>query len=328
VFVQRLGPRRTRVVAQIFAAALGAIPALVFLLPVLLKQHPDLVKQRLQAVIDHPAFAALGRAGRGAPLELVLLFLLTAAVTAVVARQLAQVFVLGAQESAIRPAPTRTPTAHRWREGLWPVVLRKEFRLIARSPIVYSQVLPTLVPLLIFAGVFIKTNDWVVVAPMALYLSGTLALVFGTCSAQGEMGWDLIHLSATPERRVRALKVAVCVAIALVPVYGAVLVLMIIGRPGLALITAVASLPGTIASGWVVIATIQPSARQDVFKPPTGRALAYQLITITLAMFGAGGVALLGAGSTGFGLFALGVLLLGSLACVTLVEPDPIDAAA
>ena len=141
-------------------------------------------------------------------------------------------------------------------------------------------------------------------------------------AAAGEVGWDLVRQSAVPELRVYVLKTVVTVLLALTPLLIPWIWLAVAGRPGLALLSLFTALVCGSATAWLGVCTTKPSPRQDVFPQAKGKSLVLQMAGMMLSMVAAAAVGLVAADFVGLGLAILGVLLLGALACFTLVEPD------
>jgi len=328
VLVRWLGLRRGKLTAQTVYLLVALAPMGIMLLPAVAPAGGQSDFKALLRLLGHPIWTIPGRASQGDPLALAGLGLLATGLVAGTAWLLGRTFVTGAQESAVRATPRRD-RPHRWSEGLGEVIFRKELRLIARHPLILSQLLPLTVVIFLMGLVVIHvSHDTRQLAPLILYWCGVGPLQLSVFAAAGEVGWDLVRQSAVPPARVRFVKVVVCLLLSLSLTLPMLVWLAFSGHPGLTALTAAVALICATTAVWLGVATTQPSPRQDVITPPKGRALWLQLSGAVLAMLGATGVALIAYEQVGFGVFFLVVLLLGVLACFTLVDPEPAETAA
>ena len=324
--VRLFGVRRGRFVGQLVAISLAVAPLSVMLLPTVLspaRQKAGLAL--LPQLIRHPIVESLGRAAQGGLVELAGLVALAAVVAGLAARLMARTFQAGAQEITFTPGARRL-RPHRWVDGLLRALVWKEVRLLTRHPMVLNALLPISL-LVAVAGVVIVGKTGVrALAPVTIYWSGLVTLQLAVFAAAGEVGWDLVRQSAVPELRVYILKTVVTVLLALTPLLVPWIWLALAGHPGLALLSGFTALVCGSATAWLGVCTTQPSPRQDVFPQAKGKSLVLQMAGMTLTMVAAAAVGLVGADFVALGLAILGVLLLGALACFTLVEPDLLKA--
>ena len=324
--VRLFGVRRGRFAGQLLAISLAVAPLSVMLLPTVLspaRQKAGLAL--LPPLIHHPFVESLGRAAQGGLPELAGLVALAAVVAGITARLMARTFQAGAQEITVNPG-ARRQRPHRWVEGLLRALIWKEVRLLTRHPMVLNALLPISL-LVTVAGVVIVGKTGVrALAPVTIYWSGLVTLQLAVFAAAGEVGWDLVRQSAVAELRVYVLKAVVTVLLALTPLLVPWIWLAVAGHPGLALLFGFTALVCGSATAWLGVCTTRPSPRQDVFPQAKGKSLVLQMAGMTLTMVAAAAVGLVGADFVGLGLAILGVLLLGALACFTLIEPDLLKA--
>lgn len=157
--VRTVGIRRTRVLAQVLGAVVGA---LFFLLSQVYANSGGPMQQRVARWIDSHAAAGgtfgpnnplwlPGRAVLGEPLPLLAIALAGLAAFAFTVHFTHGFFVRGMQQAVSRvnnAAPPRGGPRYRFGRGLAMTVIRKEWKLIARDPQLISQVLLQLLYLL------------------------------------------------------------------------------------------------------------------------------------------------------------------------------------
>jgi ABC-2 type transport system permease protein len=226
--VKWIGVRRTRTVAQILGALVGASVFLGFQLfnnagsrirDTLMKMVTPLFQQGgildEQSLIWLPAHALLGSLSGGVAFIAIALGLF-----AFTSRLSHRFFVLGVQQasgviasgviSSTRKkdrAKKPASTAHRFRDGVVPNVLVKEWRLIARDPQLISQVLMQLLYMVPLAFVVFKNAGWMTGTAAAItYFSASLtgALIWITVSAEDAP--DLLRASPAKSATIRVAK--------------------------------------------------------------------------------------------------------------------------
>lgn len=320
--VRWLGLRRARVTVQVLAALLGAVIFLATQVPRMLPARQGRAfYQQLLNVAHHPAFTVLGRAGRGEPLPLIGLVLATVGIATWATRRMAQTFIAGTQDaSAITTRRRRTGAPYRWQEGLTRVTLRKDLRLIIRDPLLLAQVLPSafyVIPALVGFG---RGSGLATIAPLTVMLMGQFSLLLTAVAAAGEEGWDLIHMSPSPEIRLRVAKMLA--GMSLPVALGALLCLAlgVLGHPWLALATLVTATAIAAGCSWLQVTDIRPTPRKDILRKRGGRSIGRGLVSGFLILVGALGLGVVTRGYLLVGSALLGVAFLTVLGCFALVE--------
>ena len=247
-----LGPRRTRFIAQVVAAIVGAV-FVIGVQAVSIFTYGNLSRLdafRSQAVMDIapdidspfwlPARAAMGDVP-ALLLVLVLAFGLLALAVAVASRR----FGLYATAAAsLGMGPVRQKRRHFFREASPAAALRrKEWMLLARDPWLMSQTLMQilyLIPpgLLLWRNFASQTGALAMLAPVLVMAAGQLAGGLAWLAISGEDAPDLVATAPVPWRAlVRAKIEAVIGAVALV--LAPVILVLALASPATALITAV-----------------------------------------------------------------------------------------
>jgi len=326
--VRWFGPARARLVAMVLAAVLSASLSLVSLVPMLVSKAKFVELQRAFVhAAQHPAFAAVADANRGAPLPLAALALVVAGAVALTVRLLARTFVSGLQATNIALARRRR-SAHRWTEGLTLAGMRKDFRLIARSPMLVMQLLPVTLMLAPASLIFFKLAGFRCLPPVALFIAAMLSFSFAEVASAGEVGWDLVRLSPASEPRLRRIKMAACMALPLALAAALSVWVAVAGRPGMALVTLVTSAVCAAGCAWVGVVTIKPSPRYDLVQAPNPSYDLRSLYMMVILFPGATGLALVSFDHYALGIPFVGATLLCVLGCFTLLEPRPAEALA
>jgi ABC-2 type transport system permease protein len=320
--VRLLGVRRGKFAAQLLSVVCSVAPAVAFMVPALLSPAAQAWARRLGvSLLKQPAFAWLGAAAQGGVVQLLALAFVTVVLLAASGKLLAQTFLAGTQEMTARAAGPRRLRPHKWTEGLARAILGKELRVLRRHPLLLSALLPTALTVGLAGLICLKVGDVRVIAPLSLYWAGLMTLQLAVFAASSEVGWDLVRLSAVPSSRILRLKLGISVLFALGPLLPAWIWLATTGRWGLALLTLFTALAASAATAWLGVTTTKVSPRQDVLSKPKGREVLLQFVAMALSMLGAIGVGLFAWEFVGLGLAAIAVMLLGVLACFTLVEP-------
>lgn len=240
--VRWLGVRKTRVVAQLLSAFVGAV---FFLLSQvwgnLGKSVREGVASKLlplfedgQALSAESLWWVPGKALLGSPLALLILCGLAVISFILVSQRLHRFFVIGVQQStaAARPqvnqqaqeAITRKPFA---RGLMWNVVL-KEWRLIARDPQLISQIgLQILYMLPLFFVIFRKGMLAPGAAAGMTVLSALLASSLIWVMICGEQASDLLRVSPASQQQIRRAKLIAACSPALLLILGPLLYLAI-----------------------------------------------------------------------------------------------------
>lgn len=318
-----IGPRRTRTVAQVMAALIGA----AFFLA---SQYRNLMGEKasqslfariaLEAKdgrIKPPPFADLPlRAALGEPLPLLVLVVIGAGIFLLAANVLGRRFAdaaaatQGAETRKAAKGPTRAFAA-----GAFQATVRKELRLISRDAALLSQVLLRVLYLLPIAFAMARAAShlpaWALAAPAAAVtlMAGQVAgsLVWITVSAEDTP--DLLAISPTPMRVLRQAKLTA----ALAPV--AILLVVPIAvlawfAPLAALWTAIGAALTAWCTGLIGIWRQKPGKRADFRRRRSASFLA-ALAELAVAFLIGGATALAVAG--GFVWAVLPLIVAGAL---------------
>lgn len=304
-----IGPRRTRVAAQVIAAIVGAgfvigIQAAAILaygslsrFDVLQSEELLLAAPDLDGLLWLPARAAMGDPAALTAVA-VLGFGTFAAVVALTASSFGRHALAAGSVSRTQAGRTRAAAFRPASQGQ--ALRRKEWKLLARDPWLLSQTLMQilyLVPpaLLLWINFGAGAGIFVVVVPVLVMASGQLAGGLAWLAISGEDAHDLVVTAPVPPRLVLRAKIeAVLIVIAaiLVPI----LTLIAISSP------LVAALTGLCAA----LATASATAIQLWFRMPMRRSMfrrrqvASRMATLSEALVSimwAGAGALLVAGS-------------------------------
>lgn len=157
--------------------------------------------------------------------------------------------------------------------------------------------------------------------PLALFVASIFSFLLAEVACAGEVGWDLVRLSPTPESRARQTKLAACMILPLLMALALCAWVAFAGRPGLALFTFVISTICAAGCAWVGVVTIKPSPRYDLIQAPNQRLDLRQLFSMTILFPGTIGIALVSFEHYALGLPFVGATLLCILGCFTLLEP-------
>lgn len=150
VLFATLGPRRTRTVAQVLAAVVGASAFLVFEAGRLSPDFGHLIGRASHEALREGWFGAgsflswPARAALGAPGPLAAVTALATTAFAGASARVGKRFAADAAAAAgtgVRPRRRRTARRLRFRGGVTPALIRKELRLIGHDPALWSQVL-------------------------------------------------------------------------------------------------------------------------------------------------------------------------------------------
>lgn len=321
--VRWLGIKRARIAVQVFAAVASALVFLVMQAPNLLpRKQGAAVFATLARLTDTPHFTWLARCARGEPLPLLVLGLVSVGAVALTLRRLSGAFISGSQDAgAVTSTRRASGRRYRWVDHFAHAVFRKDFRLIARDPLLLAQILPTAFYLIPGIFSFGRKSGIVLIAPIAVVIAAQFSLTLSAVAAAGEECWDLIRMSPAPELRLRVAKMLAGMALPLLLSFTICTVLAFAGHPWVALITAVAAVATAAPCAWLQVTNIQPTARRDVLRRRGGRSLVRGIISGLFIMVGAVSVGLIGHGQRLAGTLGLTLLVLAALACFTFVKP-------
>lgn len=224
LLVRVIGARKTRVVAQVVSAIAGALIFLLSQAYNLLHADSRGLATDLAARFAAPgsplAPASLlwapGRALMGSALPLLCLIVMAVALFLFTVQFTHGFFVHGLQQAvSSRRAGTGRANKPQGQFGrpLAEVVLRKEWRLIARDPNLLSQVLLQLLYMLPLGFVVLRADSGVApgMAAGLTILSGSLAASLTWIVVAAEDAPDLLHAAPAARRTIRLAKVAAAV---------------------------------------------------------------------------------------------------------------------
>lgn len=303
-----IGPRRTRTVAQVLAALIGA----AFFLAT---QFRNLLgKQASESLFAHIARAAADgrfkppphadlplRAALGQPIPLLILLAIGVGIFLIAVRALGRRFAdaAAATQGAEHHKAARGP-ARAFAAGAFRATVRKELRLIGRDAALISQVLLRvlyMVPLaLVLARAGTHQQAWTLAGPAAAvaFLAGQVAGSLAWLTLSAEDTPDLLAVSPTPMATLRRAKLFA----ALTPV--AALLAIPIGvlawyHPLAALWTAIGAGLTAWSAGLINVWHQKPGRRADFRRRRSGSVLA-NLAEIGIAFLFAAATALAVAG--------------------------------
>jgi ABC-2 type transport system permease protein len=219
LLVRVIGARKTRVVAQVLSAIAGA---LIFLLAQAQNMFQLYSAESIKAATaDLLAPGALlapnsvvwsaGRAALGEPGPLLGLVVIAVAVFLFTVHFTHNFFVRGLQQAVSNVHARRKPAAvqaSQFGRHLLEVVLRKEWRLIARDPHLLSQVLLQLVYLVPLGFVVLRSDGGIVpgVAAGLVILAASLTASFTWIIVAAEEAPDLLLAAPAAARTIRLAK--------------------------------------------------------------------------------------------------------------------------
>ena len=278
VFLFRLiGPSRTRLVAQIVSAIIGAgfVIALQIVailsygtlsrFAVLTSDTAARLAPSIDSLVWWPARAALG--------DLEVMMLLVAGglmMLGVVMAALAPRFADTVVSVAANPAAATRGRAHKFRSGSRQQALRwKEFLLLRRDPWLLSQSLMQmlyLVPpaLMLWRSFSDSSTAIVLITPVIVMAAGQLAGGLAWLTISGEDAADLVATAPLPPSRVIRTKIEV-VLIAIAAVFTPLVVALAFASPLQAAVTAIAVLVAT-ASAAAIQLWFRAQAKRSQFR--------------------------------------------------------------
>src|SRR5947208_2856974 len=270
-----IGPSRTRLVAQIVAAVIGAgfvialqVAAILSYgtlsrFAVLTSDAASTYAPALDSLLWWPARAAIGD-GTVLALLLAVGFVLLGRVMAIFSPKFADTVVSVA--ATARPV-RRGPRATAFRGGSRQQALRwKEFLLLRRDPWLVSQSLMQLLylvpPALMLWRSFSESSDAVVlVTPVIVMAAGQLAGGLAWLTISGEDAADLVTTAPLPPSRVTRAKIEVVL-----------IVIGVIFTPLIAALAFASLVQAAITALFVIIATVSAAAIQFWFRVQAKRS--------------------------------------------------------
>jgi ABC-2 type transport system permease protein len=224
LLVRVLGARKTRVVAQVLSAIAGAFIFLLAQAQNLLhlgsrESAAELASRFItpgSLLAPESALWSAGRAAQGQPLPLFCLVAVAVALFLFTVQFTHGFFVQGLQQAVSSARARRGDTAlqqGQFERHLLEVVLRKEWRLIARDPQLLSQVLLQLLYLLPLAFVVVQSGGQAApgVAAGLVMLSASLTASLTWIVVAAEDAPDLLQASPAAARVIRRGKLAAAI---------------------------------------------------------------------------------------------------------------------
>ncbi len=270
-----IGPSRTRLVAQILAAIIGAGFVIVLQIAAILSygtlsRFAVLTSDAVAAyapgpdnLVWWPAHAAIGN-GEALALLLATSLVLLGGVMAIFSPKFADTV---ASASAVATQTRRGPRTTTFRRGSRQAALRwKEFTLLRRDPWLVSQSLMQLlylVPpaLMLWRSFSDSSAAAILIAPVIVMAAGQLAGGLAWLTISGEDAADLVATAPIPDPRVTRAKVEV-VMIAIGVIFAPLVAALALASP----------LQATVTAIFVVIATVSAAAIQLWFRVQAKRS--------------------------------------------------------
>lgn len=265
ILVRLIGARRTKVLVQVLSAVAGA---LVFLLSQAANSRNEL-GARLQELLhgDWSGVLWLGHAVLGQPAPLAGLLAAGVALFFFTTRTTRGFFVSGVQQAAgsgrAAAAPSGGPRFNFGRGLVWATMV-KEWRLIARDTRLLTQVLLRLLYMLPLGFIIFKNSATINHAAGA-------SLVFVCASLAGSLAWIIMSAEDAPDLLASAPRSASLMrraklAAATVPPLALVLLPVLwlaLHQPVMGVVTLIALLLSSLASGIIVMWSGRPGTRAD-----------------------------------------------------------------
>ncbi|RAK51572.1 hypothetical protein DJ018_14970 [Phenylobacterium deserti] len=322
-----IGPRRTRTVAQLLAAFIGAAFFLLTQLRNILGgERSESVFEQTVNLAKNPSFHPPPgltwplRALVGEPLPLAALLLICVAVFAGATRIVGRRFAADAAAAAgaSRTARGRKPAAvHAFAAGPFQATLRKEMRLLLRDPALITQVLLRVLYMLPLGFLLLRQaargEDLLLpgaaagLSLMASQVAGSLAWI--TVSAEDAP--DLIACSPAPVRMVWRAKLAAAV-LPVAVLLALVLIPLTVLSPWIGLVAVVGCAANVIKAALLNLWWQRPGKRSE-FQARRKGGFFVSLAEFLLSLLVAAGTGLLAAH------FVWGLLPLGLAACALLL---------
>eukprot|EP01041_Mallomonas_annulata_P017068 gene17068-35350_t len=191
--------------AMVIAAGFGASLSLVTMVPAFLpKAKFQELRQGFLYVMQHPALTAVADAARGSPLPLALFALVVAGAVALTVRLLDRTFVSGLQTIGSSSTRRRRTADHRWISSSGPAGVRKEFRLITRSPLLVLQLLPMVFLLAPLAFLLPKIGGLPLLPPVALFVASIFSFLLGEKKKTASVAKERLQIILAHERNGRS----------------------------------------------------------------------------------------------------------------------------
>jgi len=165
------------------------------------QSHMPLAMQTRFIEMGHTPLAWMARAAAGSPLHLVLIFSTAAALSMVTLRLTERTFVEGTQhlvENSVAAIPGKADGL--FRSGVLKLEVRKNLRLISRTPMIVLQCIAQIMTPIVVAVVMGRDNLAMAVAFFMIFSVGVLAGMFTIAAGAVEECDDLLRMSPHGER--------------------------------------------------------------------------------------------------------------------------------
>lgn len=304
VCVKRIGPRRTRTIAQTVGVLIGIVAYATMQAPSMMMgsgafANRDVARMNVFSWFDVPPLRQFAAAAGGDPLWLAVLAVGSVAMAWLALRILSREFVAGAQASAtdlggpVRSAAESAVARPRaWRNafkrGRRSVLLRKELLMVRRDPLLLvrcsTQVI-TLVPALAGAMLYRKEAGLAALASFAAAMVGVTLASLMTANDEAHE-----FLAASPLSRSHATMARAGAAAFLPALFGWILaaVLLVLGAPVVAAMTAIISTLNSVAFAWLGSCTVRPQPAEDHARNRPPKMLWQTLLAMLVGGLGGG----------------------------------------
>jgi ABC-2 type transport system permease protein len=329
-----IGPRRTRTVAQVMAALVGAIFFLVSQARVILGEETseslftEIVREAQSGRLNPPPIMSLPlRAMLGEPLPLLALLGGAAALFAlsalVLGRGFADATAAAQGKTGARPRTGNAASARAFAGGVFLATLRKELLLIGRDAALLSQVLLRVLYLIPTALVLSRNAADGTAAALA---GGAGVVVFLAGQVAGSLAWITLSAEEAPDllavspARIATLRRAKLAAAMAPVVLFLALPIAVLGwfAPAAAAWTALGALAAAWSSGLINVWHQRPGKRSE-FKRRGGASWMATIAEMVVSVLLAGAVGLAVAGFPAWGLIPLA---LAAVALLSLRRSD------
>jgi ABC-2 type transport system permease protein len=271
-----IGAKRTRLVAQIVAAVIGAAFVIglqlaailsygtISRIAVLQSQTALALAPNPDSIAWWPARAALGDVGALAGV-LAASFLALGAAIALVAPRFGDYAIAAAGAADRRVGQTRRPAAF-GKTTPWRALRRKEWTLLRRDPWLVSQTLMQMLYLippavLLWRGFEVGAGSSMLVVPVLVMAAGQLAGGLAWLTISGEDAPDLVATAPVPARSVVRAKIAAVLGV-IALIFAPMVVALAFASPWHAL----------VASGGIIVAAMAATAIQLWFRTQAKRS--------------------------------------------------------
>jgi len=222
--------------------------------------------------LSHTPMVALARAGAGSPVHLAMIFGTAGALALITLRLTERAFVEGTQHLSENETATRPGDAEgAFRSGVLALEVRKNLRLIVRTPMMLVQCIAQVLTPVGIAFVLGRADFGLAVAFFTIFVAGVLSGIFTIAAGTVEECDDLLRMSPGGAQIFRYAKM---LSGCLWPLGFALLAglgLLITGRPLLAAAVLFAGIPLGIASsivGETFATPVKPGMRPKLLADP------------------------------------------------------------